>query len=293
MTAAPKEAANAWPWPLSLWKPALAWAIFLLGYLVHLPVMRSVLAVDWLQYYVPAFRATVQGLNPYIQGTGYFNPPWALLLVAPFAVLPKDAGIWSYLAFTFISYIIIARKLGAKPLALAMFMISPAVFQSFALLNLDVWALWGFVLPAPIGMLLVLVKPQMGIVFAGFLLLRAYLEGGFRRAFVTLLPTLCAVILSKLLYWNWLQALWVNRTALQHAQWNVSIWPWGLLAGVPLLAWVVWKQHRGSAMASSVLLSPYVSWPSWTALLAGVLRSDAWTFAIVIAMYILMLTVPR
>jgi hypothetical protein len=153
--------------------------------------------------------------------------------------------------------------------------------------------LWGFVLPAPIGMLLVLVKPQMGIVFAGYLLLRAYLDAGLRKVFLTLLPTLCAVVLSKLLYWNWMQAWWVNRMALQHAQWNVSIWPWGLLAGVPLLAWVVWKQHRGSAMASAVLVSPYVSWPSWTALLAGVLQSDAWTSAIVMAMYLLMLTLPR
>src|SRR5512143_3133509 len=146
----PKTVLPAWLWGLCA-------AVIVVVYLAFLRPVWGTVGVDWKANYMPAFQAAVQGTNPYLiqykPNQGFLNPPWTLLLVAPCATL-RD-----------------------KPVALFAFLLSPPVLQGVYYLNLEIWVLWGFVLPAPIGMLLVLVKPQMGAVFALFLLAEAWRQG--------------------------------------------------------------------------------------------------------------------
>ncbi len=270
--------------PIWLW--GLSAGVIVAVYLVFLLPLWDTVGTDWKGNYLPAFQAAVHGTNPYLiaykPNQGFLNPPWTLLLVAPFASLPGSWGLSLYFVFTLLSFIAVAWKLGAKPVALFAFMLSPLVIQGVYYLNLEIWVLWGFVLPGPIGMLLVLVKPQMGAVFAMFLLVEAWRQGGWRRAFWTVLPTLCALGVSFLLYGNWIWSALVRNPTILDYKWNHSLGSLGWGPGALCIVWALLGRNRPSAMAATVVLSPYSTLPSWTALMAGFLKSDKWMVAILV-----------
>ena len=273
----PKTALPAWVWVLSA-------GLIVAVYLLFLRPIWGTVGVDWKANYLPAFQAAAHGSNPYLihykPNQGFLNPPWTLLLVAPFAALPQELGLFLYFVFTLLSFVAVAWKLGAKPVALFAFLLSPPVIQGVYYLNLEIWVLWGFVLPPPIGMLLVLVKPQMGVVFAVFLLVEAWRQGGWRRALWTALPTLSALGISFVLYGNWIWSALVRNPTILNYDFNHSLGSMGWGVGAIMVIWALLGRHRPSAMGASVVLSPYSTLPSWTALMVAFLRSDKWMVAI-------------
>lgn len=269
---------------------ALAIAVIVEG-----PLVIHASAVDWFGAYLPGVRDLLHGVNPYTDNLGFYNPPWVLLLVAPFALLPPEISVYAYLGFTIFSYAFIARKLGAGPLAWTAFVLSPPVLLSLIVLNVDVFVLWGFLLPPPLALLFVLIKPQMGAIFAVYLLLEAWRTGGIRKLISTAWPTAVAFLISFLMFGNWitLQAAsggnWRPGTLLEQ-RWNMSVFPYGLLLGIPLLVAALVLRKKDAAKAASPFFSPYVTMASWSASLAGCLRNDTLTVLAVATLYVLKLT---
>ena len=252
--------------------------IFLIG------AMSFVLppAVDWHKAFRPAAWELVSGRSPYYVD-GYFNAPWALLPLIPLALLPENVGraiafVVSLAALTFT-----AHRLGARPLAIAILLISPPVVHGLLNGNIDWLAAVGFVLPPQIGLFFISVKPQMGIAVAIFWLVEAYRKDGWREVVRVFGPITAAMLLSFALF-----GLWPLRFERElDLWWNASLWPASVPVGLALLVAAVRKGKIEYAMGASPCLSPYVLLHSWVGALLAIVASLPELVAAVIGLWIL------
>ena len=233
-------------------------------------------AIDWDRHYGPAVEALVAGRSPY-EGTGFVNPPWALLPLLPFAAEPV-AGRAALFVLSLGAYALVAVHLDASPVALGVFLVSPPVLHTLLNGNVEWLVLLGLLLPPRWGLFLVLVKPQVGAGVALWWVTEAGRDGGWRGIWTTTWPVTLALVVSFLLF-----GPWPLRAAGHPGQgWNASLWPWSLPVGVGLLVYGVWTRDRRAALAAAPFCSPYVLLHAWTgAVLALVGRT--WVLALVVA----------
>lgn len=229
-----------------------------------------IVGIDWKETFYPAARAVLDGKSPYLVPT-LRNAPWTILLILPFALFSETAGGILFFIVSFGLYAWTAYRLNASRMALAVFLLSPPVVYGLRMLNVDVFVLIGFTLPASIGLFFVLIKPQMGIAMIPFWLAKAYQQGGVKQAFRTFMPVTIALALSFLLFGNWLSG---KQADLLVSFWNASLWPWAIPIGVVLLALALRDLRDDFAMAASPFLSPYLAYHSWVSVLAGLIRHD-------------------
>jgi hypothetical protein len=227
------------------------------------------IAVDWDTYFYPATRLLLQGHNPYEQA-GFFNPVWALLPLVPFALLGKTAGGMAWFAFSLFTFAYVAYRLGAKPVALAGFLLSPFLLYELYFGNIDALALWGLVLPAPVGLFFALMKPQVGVATAAYLAYRTWRDHGWLRTIYTFLPVSAALALSFLVYGNWMG----TSVGMSGMGWNVSGFPWTVPIGIGMLAYAVWRGRIGISAAASPMFSPYLSAGSWSVFFMSFLENN-------------------
>jgi hypothetical protein len=125
--------------------------------------------------------------------------------------------------------------------------------------------------------LLALSKPQLGCVLAIILLLTM----PRRRAVVSIMALVAGLELS---YLAGMRAPDLETVRM----WNVAPWPWGLLAGIPLVLWSFAKRDRELALGSALLVSPYWQHPSFIAAWPTTLRSRLlWLLWIIAAVLML------
>lgn len=229
-----------------------------------------IVGIDWKETFYPAARAVLEGKSPYLVPT-LRNAPWTILLLLPFALFSETAGGILFFIVSFGLYAWTAYRLKASRIALAVFLLSPPVVYGLKMLNVDVFVLIGFTLPASIGLFFVLIKPQMGIAMIPFWLVKAYQQGGVKQAVQTFMPVTIALALSFVLFGNWLSG---KQTDLLVSFWNASLWPWAIPIGVVLLALALRDLRDDFAMAASPFLSPYLAYHSWVSVLAGLIRHD-------------------
>lgn len=204
--------------------------------------------VDWV-----GFREAVQHWQMPYAVKGFYNPPWLLPLIAPLAVLPPRLGqaTNSLLALTIMFLVI--RHFGGKALSVMVAMLAPPTL--FLLMNGNVeWlVLAGLLLPAPAGILLLSLKPQSG---GGMIVLHIKCSP---RPLLLLAPT--AIIAgSSFLIWGWWPRFSSRAVDLS---WNMSIWPWGLLLGIPILVLALKEESEELALSCMPFLSPYCGLIGW------------------------------
>ena len=68
-------------------------------------------AIDWQSAFRPAALKLMRGQSPFTI-EGYFNPPWALIPLIPFAILPEAVGRALLATTTLLVYIYVAHELG-------------------------------------------------------------------------------------------------------------------------------------------------------------------------------------
>lgn len=238
-------------------------------------------SVDWRSAFRPAAQEMLLHGNPY-RAEGFFNPPWAVLPMLPLAFLPERVGSAVMFVMGLAGFAYAAYRLGAEPLVLGAFLISPPVMHTLLNGNIDWLPLIGFVLPPQIGLFFVLVKPQMGAAVAAFWLVEAWREGGWREAVRVFWPVSVATALSLLLY-----GLWPLRSGQEVGLWwNASLWPASIPVGLALLVAAVRQRRIEFAMGAAPCLSPYVLLHAWSGALAAVLRHKAEALAAVAGLWI-------
>ncbi len=249
-------------------------------------------ALDWTQTYRPATLALLQGQDPYAvevaPAAPFFAAPWSLLPLVPLALLPSHVGRALLLFTSLVTLVVSARKLGARPIALAAFLVAPPVVYGLILGNIEWMPLLGFVLPPQIGLLFIAVKPQTGFAVAIFWLIEAWRTGGWRKTVETFAPVTVVLLLSFVIFGLWPLKF---RSIFGIAKdFNASLWPWSIPAGLALMVVAIRKRNVKFAMPASPCLSPYALFHSWSSALIAASASDAAMVAIVALLWLIVST---
>ncbi len=131
--------------------------------------------------------------------------------------------------------------------------------------NIDWVVLAALVVPAPLGVWLALSKPQLGWILAAIMLLAM----PRRHAAGTVAALAAGLGISYLL------GMRAPDLATMRL-WNSAPWPWGMIAGIPLVIMALLKRDRDLALGASLLVSPYWQFPSFVAAWPVAVRSRLW-----------------
>ena len=245
------------------------------------------LGIDWLNTYRPAALAMVQGKSPYNVEI-YYAAPWAVIPLIPFALLPEQVGnagvfLLGLLAFSYTAY-----KLGATPAVMIIFLLSASVVGCLTWGNIEWMPLLGLVLPAPIGLIFAITKPQVGIGIVIYWFVHILQTRGMHQVIKTFLPVTLVSILSFWIYGFWPLRFQQTLTlsANSYLQYNTSLWPQGFFIGIWLLYKSIQKNQPRMAMAASPFLSPYALQFTWVAVLTGLIHAPLELFIVSIGLWI-------
>ncbi len=263
--------------------------IFIFGFLnVTMKVVPSGFGIDWRLTYRPAALALLRGHNPYnldvAPDAPFFAAPWGLLPLLPLALLPTEAGravimLGGLLVFAFSAY-----RLGAKPIAMIFFLISPPVFHNILNANIEWLPILGFVLPPSIGLFFVMIKPQTGLAVAIFWFFEAWRKGGWREVMRVFVPVTIAFFISFIIYGFWPLNMF---GALKYgAEYNSSLWPLSIPVGLVLLVTAIQKRKLEFAMPASPCLSPYLLFHAWSSAVISLVKNPLQLVTAVIGLWI-------
>lgn len=223
--------------------------VFVVGAL--LSAFTAVTLDDFRDYFYPALVEMARGRSPYTV-QGLYTPPWGLLPLVPLGWLPYPAAKALFLGLCFVGIVYVPIRLRFPWWAFALYLLSPPVLYCLIFGNLD-WVplLALFVSPFPVGVLLAMVKPQVGIGILLFWLV-THEQRDYALAWLIL-----ACILSLLVYPACFdQWLVVGERALASGI-NIRLWPVGLLLGIPLVGLGIRLKKPLMALAAGPFLSPY------------------------------------
>lgn len=222
-------------------------------------------SLDWGTYRTAALRFG-QGISPYLYDF-YFNPPWTLLPLLPFALLPAKLGSAMVATIGLFVYALIARHFGTGKLALVIFLLSPPVLYDLYATNINWLAFSGVLMPPWLGLFFVMSKPQVGIGIACYWLVEAWRIGGWRQVLRTFAPVTAAYLISFAIYGFWFR----NFSVMTTAPYNMSLGPAGIVLGALILGLAIYRRQMKYAVASSPLFSPYFNYHSWSNILIGLM----------------------
>jgi hypothetical protein len=119
---------------------------------------------DQNDIFMPAGRAMD---NPY-RVPGFFNPPWAAVMLAPFGILPLPLAALLQLALYFVLISLVIRKFGGDRRALLITLTSFVAFNSATELNVEWMICIGLLVPQRYSLPFLVIKPQtaLGYVFS-------------------------------------------------------------------------------------------------------------------------------
>jgi hypothetical protein len=239
---------------------------------------------DWHHTFRPVALNLISGRSPYVYET-FYNPPWAVVPLVPLALLPENVGRALLLLISLVVFAFTAIRLGARPVALVFFLLSPPVMQSLLTGNIDAMVALGFVLPPPIGLFFILIKPQIGGAVALYWLIESWRKNGPREVIRVFGPVTIGLAVSFLVC-----GLWPFHFG--HAvgsSWNASLWPISIPVGLALLTAAVHRRRMSYAMGASPCLSPYLALQSWVGAVASLVASTPETVAAVVGLWIVVI----
>lgn len=240
-----------------------------LKFIIVIPILFAVTLAaqnqtDFTQFYI-AGGAVLHGVNPYTN-SGYFNPIYIAALFAPLSLLPPQIAAHIDSAVIFVLYLWAAYRLfGTDRLLLAM--LAPFAVLIAAWGNIDALVLLGATLPAPVGVWLLLAKPQIGL-FAALIMLWNY------RSVKLALAVIAVMLLSVLL-------------GMIHGGLNtlgsMSLGLIGWFMGLPLL-YLAWRRKDSViALGAAAFISPYVTPLNWCAALP-LFKARRWLMIVGVAL---------
>lgn len=171
-------------------KILLCVALILAG-LVSVWLASFVPNADWYGTYDAAARGIFYGRSPYEQPL-FVNPPWAVLILLPFVILPPALARGLILVASLAAWIYIAWRLRAPKVAVIAMLLSPTAIGSLLAANLDAFVVLGIYLPPMWGLLMLMIKPQIGVGVAAYYLTEAWRRGNILGVLRTFAPFIIA-----------------------------------------------------------------------------------------------------
>jgi len=249
----------------------LSVSLLILVYLTLYPYISA--GRDWGIFFRPAIIELFSGKTPYTLHIAY--PPWALLALAPLALLSPKVGSIIIVMLSPIMFGFIANRLGAKLLPTIFFALSSPVIHNAINNNIDWLPALGLFMPPQIGLFFVLIKPQVGIGVAIYWLIEAWQKNRIKGVIKLVWPVTIAYLISFVLFGNWLFS--GASTSIEMAQQNgaAGLFPWSVPAGLAVLFYALRKKLQTLSISASPLLSPYVAMHSWSSFLLGLVNFPA------------------
>lgn len=207
---------------------------------------------DWFIFREATYRFFTLR-SPYF--SGFYNPPWILPPLLPFALLPAKIGGVLFSALDLALLLLVAYRLKARSLALVLLCLSPVIFTELRSVNINGLVALGLILPPQIGLFFLLAKPQVGIFVAIFWLVETWRQGGYWKVVRVFAPVSIAFGLSIILYGPWPQ---YSFGAIGQV-WNISPWPWGIPAGIGLMILAIRQRQLSFALLATPFLTPYLA----------------------------------
>jgi len=235
----------------------------------------------WPEIFRPAVYKLLSFQSPYLIDR-FFNPPWALIPLLPFALLPERLG-WSLLAVTtFFVLGFVAHRMGAKWWMVMALLLLPHTLYNGLQVNVDWLAALGFIMPPQIGLFFILLKPQLGAPLALFWLIETWRTGGWRKAIKIFAPVTTAFLISFLIY-----DLYITRSTELILQDGKSFWPFSIPIGVILLFLSIRSRKPALSIFSAPFLSPYTQPYSWPYSLLGLINRPKIFLVFILIMWII------
>lgn len=235
-------------------------AVIVGAVLVALLIPLLPIGIDWHLTYRPVALGLLNGESPYANET-FFNPPWVILPFIPLALLPEAAGRAVFFVISLVGMAIAGRRLGASAIGIVALLLSPPALHGLLNANIDWIPLLGATLPTQWGLLLVLVKPQVGAFVALYWLYDSWRIGGIRRVISDFMPVTVVLIISFVLFGFFPAAMLRTPTMT----WNASLFPYTIPLGLALLVAAFRQRKTRFALATAPCLSPYLALHSWIA----------------------------
>ena len=245
------------------------------------------LGYDWIHTYRPAALAMARGDSPYSVDI-FYAAPWALLPLIPLALLPEQIGVICIFLLGLVAFSLIPYKLGAKPASMVIFLLSASVVGCLLWGNIEWMPLLAIILPAPIGLIFAIIKPQVGIGIVIYWFFSILRSKGIKEVVKTFLPVTILTLMSFWVYGLWplrfQETLELSNTS--QLNYNSSIWPQGVFIGIWLLYKAIKNEQTKTAMAASPFLSPYTLQYTWAAVLVGAIHAPMELLALSIGLWI-------
>lgn len=251
-------------------------------------IVPAGLGIDWRLTYRPAAVAVLHGQNPFKTEISpeapFFAAPWGLIPLLPLALLPVEIGRALVMLMGLVTFAIAAHRAGAKPYALALFLLSPPVVHTILNANIEWLPVLGFVLPPWLGLFFVSIKPQTGFAVAVWWLFDAWRTGGWRAVVRTFAPITAAMVISFMLFGLW--PLGMFKVLGYGKGFNASLWPLSIPIGLVLLVTSIQKHEIKLAMPASPFLSPYVLFHAWSSAVFSLLTTPLQLTAVVAGLWL-------
>jgi len=229
--------------------------------------MRS----HWPEIFRPAIYKIFSFQTPYTNPL-FYNPPWALIPLMPFALLPERLG-WALLASTtFFAFAFTAHRMGARWYVILILLTLPQTLYNGLQVNVDWLVALGFLMPPKIGLFFIMMKPQLGAPLALLWLIESWREGGWRRVLQTFMPITIAFLISFAIFGFY--PMGSEGLVLLEGK---TFWPFSIPLGIALIVLSVRYNNRGHAIFSAPFISPYIQGYSLPFSLLGLLPSSLWT----------------
>ena len=284
---------------------------------VDIAYWRLMLAQDYGDFGIfwQSAHAALTGQMPYgvpLGGAKNLNPPFSLVIFAPFGLLPESLAYWTWTTLSVVCYalaLVLTRRLSPQSLTPARFIFAVSAAPLwYTLMRGQVETV---LLPAVVGVVLlhragrlrdaglmlgvlIAFKPILAVWAFAFLL--AGQPRLFRWAVVggSLASVLAAVMFGPLVYLGWIEAVRANTTGASYAN-GALLYQFGLpatlLVGLGALALIRYRRPDGltlsaAGIALSIALSPIV-WQTYLVLLVPFLLARHRPFELVGAAFLM------
>jgi hypothetical protein len=217
-----------------------------------------------------------------IRFLAFCNPISALFYFVPISLLPEPVAFRVTIFISTLIYCLALYQFSRRHLVSTLLaLLSPLLLYNVFYTSVE-WlcVLGALVNPLP-GFLLAWVKPQVGVILAVMLLLLISRRYGWKLAAVMCLVQ--ALIFGLSFAWGLSWAIAVPIWG------NYSLFPYGLLVGIPLAVYALRRADRASALACGPFLSPYIAIQSWVAILPLAVRRRWASATLMIASWLLVL----
>jgi hypothetical protein len=227
---------------------------------------------DFYVNFYPAAQSVLSGHSPYESITN--ATPWGIIPLVPLALLPPIPAHGVYFAVCLFVLAYIAWHLKASPLTIVAFILSPTVIGALIVGNLDPIVVSGILFPPTLGLLILLIKPQIGTGVALYYLINFVRDRKYLEAVKTFAPVVLAYSLTLIFFPIWLARV----SSLPSNEWNRSLFPYSIPLGLLLVWLAVRRRNPYFALAAAPFFAPYHSFYTYTVVQIGLLHEDVERF---------------